>query len=114
MNNRDAWEYVSVKCSVRAAARAYVEEFQLEENELEPIRHKFNTLKSARDSSQRSKVMKEWEEKVCISIFLSVEKTQSKEKIIVQGVTKLMPYSIILYTRQPQLQFFSKGSRSFL
>ena len=55
MNNRDAWDYLSTKDSVRDAAKAFMQEFRIEENEYEPIRHKFNILKSTRDSSRKVK-----------------------------------------------------------
>ena len=37
--------------SVRDAAKAFMQEFQIEDNENEPIWQKFNILKSTRDSA---------------------------------------------------------------
>ena len=39
MNTRDSWDYLSTKDSVRDAAMAFMQTFQIEENDYEPIRH---------------------------------------------------------------------------
>ena len=35
MNNRDAWDYLSTKESIRDAVKAFMQEFQIEKSEYE-------------------------------------------------------------------------------
>ena len=109
MNNRDAWDYLSNKASARAAARAFVEEFQLEQSELESIRHKFNTLKSARDSSQRSKLVEEWEEKV----FYTFPLTHPLKRRILQNKI-IIASDLSIEQRKPLSQITLKAQRTRL
>ena len=61
MNNLEAWDYLSSKESIGVAVIDFVEKFQLEECEVDSLRYKYRILKSSRDSSRKSKLMKEWE-----------------------------------------------------
>ena len=87
MNNRDAWDYLSTKDSARGAAKAFMQEFQIEENEYEPIRHKFTNLKSARDSSRKVKKLEEWENNIFYFIPSAhpTKKRILEERIIVES-----------------------------
>ena len=109
MNNRDAWNYLSSKESVRAATRAFVQEFQLDENEMGPIRYKFSTLKTARDSSQRSKVMEEWEEKE----FYTFPCTHPSKKRILQE-KMIVESDLSMEQRKPLSQITLKAIRTRL
>ena len=56
MNNREAWEYFTSKKSERDAAVTFISEFNLDENEVNSIRYKFNSLKSSREKSTKYKI----------------------------------------------------------
>ena len=61
MNNLEAWDYLSSKESIRVAVIDFVENFQLEVSEVDSLQYKFRNLKSTRESSRKSKLMKKWE-----------------------------------------------------
>ena len=109
MNNRDAWDYLSTKDSARGAAKAFMQEFQIEENEYEPIRHKFTNLKSARDSSRKVKKLEEWENNIFYFIPSAhpTKKRILEERIIVES-------GLSMETKRPLSQLTLKALRARL
>ena len=109
MNNRDAWNYFSTKESVRDAAKAFVQEFHIEENEFEPIRHKFNILRSTRDSSRKLNKFEGWEN----NTFYSIPSAHpTKKRILAEKI--IFESDLSMESKKSLSQLTLKASRARL
>ena len=84
MNNRDAYEFLSSKTSIRAAVEEFMSIHQLEQGESSSLRHKFCQLRPERDSYRKFSDLSTWEEMLFFSFSptLPLKKRISDEKII--------------------------------
>ena len=109
MNNREAWDYLSARESIRDTFKEFMQEFQIEENEYESIRHKFNILKSTRDSSRKLKKLDEWEN----NTFYSNPSAQSTKKRIM-AEKNIVESDLSMETKKPLSQLSLKALRTRL
>ena len=87
MNNREAYEFLNSKTSIRTAVEELMTIYQMDQNESSSVRHRFSRLRPERDSYRMRSDLSTWEEMLFHSLApnLPHKKRISDEQIIFEA-----------------------------
>ena len=87
MNNREAYEFLNSKTSIRTAVEELMTIYQMDQSESSSVRHKFSRLRPERDSYRKRSDLSTWEEMLFHSLApnLPHKKRISDEQIIFEA-----------------------------
>ena len=87
MNNREAYEFLNSKTSIRTDVEELMTIYQMDQSESSSVRHRFSRLRPERDSYRKRSDLSTWEEMLFHSLAANLphKKRISDEQIIFEA-----------------------------